>query len=150
MNPEILNLLLADDDRDDCIFFREALEELSIPTHLVTVSDGTELMRLLKLKETILPDVLFLDLNMPIKNGFDSLTEIKLDEDLNHIPVIIFSTSYDSDIAYRLHQSGAKYYIRKPPDFSDLKKIIYKSLSLIWANRDEQTPKENFLIKVEE
>ena len=67
MNSKHLNLLLADDDTDDCIFFKAALEKLSLSTHLTTVHDGEQLMRLL-LKETYeLPHVLFLDLNMPRK-----------------------------------------------------------------------------------
>ena len=67
MNSKHLNLLLADDDTDDCIFFKAALEKLSLSTSLTTVHDGEQLMRLL-LKETYeLPHVLFLDLNMPRK-----------------------------------------------------------------------------------
>ena len=70
-------ILLADDDTDDCIFFKEALDELLLPTKLMTVHDGEQLMHLLANESTELPDVLFLDLNMPRKNGFECLEEIK-------------------------------------------------------------------------
>jgi len=141
-----MNLLLADDDKDDCIFFREALEELPVATKLVTVNDGVELMEHLSKKETVLPDVLYLDLNMPRKNGMECLSEIKLDEKFKQLPVIIFSTSFNPEIADQLHESGARFYIRKPPEFGNLKKIILKSLNLIAEKRNERTTKENFLI----
>ena len=67
MKLKQLNILLADDDTDDCIFFKEALDELLLPTHLITVHDGEQLMQLLTNETTELPDVLFLDLNMPRK-----------------------------------------------------------------------------------
>ena len=74
MSLKHLNLLLADDDIDDCSFFKEVLENLPISTHLTTVHDGEQLIQLLA-KETIeLPHVLFLDLNMPRKNGFECLS----------------------------------------------------------------------------
>ena len=72
------NLLLADDDEDDCDFFKEALDELLLPTSLVTVNDGVQLMDFLSESGAEnLPDILFLDLNMPRKNGLECLTEIK-------------------------------------------------------------------------
>jgi len=85
-----LNLLLADDDWDDCALFREALEELPIAAKLNIVHDGVQLMQLLHQNERILPDVLYLDLNMPRKNGFACLAEIKHNKRLSQLPVIIF------------------------------------------------------------
>jgi CheY-like chemotaxis protein len=68
--------LLADDDTDDCIFFKEALEDLSFTTTLSTANDGVELMHFLKARLSDLPDALFLDLNMPRKAGYECLSEI--------------------------------------------------------------------------
>ena len=83
------NLLLADDDEDDRIFFNEALQELPIDTSLNTVNDGQQLMNLLTSISTTLPDIIFLDLNMPLKTGYECLKEIKLNEKLKCLPVII-------------------------------------------------------------
>ena len=94
------NLLLADDDIDDCIFFKEVLEELPVESFLTTVKDGVELMKFLNTAN--LPDVLFLDLNMPRKTGHECLSEIKKDQKLKHLPVIIFSTSFDHVVANAL------------------------------------------------
>jgi CheY-like chemotaxis protein len=143
LNP--VNLLLADDDADDCIFFKEVLEELPHTTELVTVNDGVELMRLLSGNEESLPDAIFLDLNMPRKSGFECLLEIKQNEKLKHLPVIIFSTSFNPEVVNKLRQQGAEYYIRKPADFSDLKKVISKSLDLL-TNGNSQPSPDNFVL----
>jgi CheY-like chemotaxis protein len=90
MNLKPLNILLADDDLDDCIFFKEAVGELMLSANLKVVHDGEQLMQLLISETSELPDVLFLDLNMPRKNGFECLTEIKLDPRLKQLPIIIF------------------------------------------------------------
>jgi CheY-like chemotaxis protein len=147
MNSEEIKILLADDDRDDCLFFKEALEELRLTTQLITqltmVHDGEQLMRLLK-KTAGLPHVLFLDLNMPRKNGFTCLQEIKSDDNLTHLPIIIYSTSFDKIVADRLYQNGAQYYICKPTDFSNLKKVIYMAVTLSTEKNHSQPPRENF------
>ena len=122
-----LNILLADDDADDCIFFEQALVELIIPTHLTSVHDGEQLKQLLTSEIIQLPNILFLDLNMPRKNGFECLSEIKTSEKLKQLPVIVFSTSFEQEVVNMLYQNGAQYFIRKPSEFSQFKKIIIKS-----------------------
>ncbi len=131
MSLKPLNILLADDDMDDCIFFREALDELLLTTHLTTVHDGEQLMIYLNETSRELIDVLFLDINMPRKNGFEVLEEIKQNEKLKDLPVIIFSTSYEQEVVNSLYENGAHYFIRKPSEFAQFKKIIYHTLLLI-------------------
>ena len=146
-NPVIL--LLADDDKDDCLFFKDALEELPITAQLTTVHDGEQLMKLLaeNAYDPPPPHALFLDLNMPRKNGFEVLSELKLDEKLKNLPVIIFSTSFEEDVANLLYKKGAHYYIRKPAEFSQLKKVIYQALLLATEENALQPAKENFVLK---
>ena len=133
------NLLLADDDSDDCLFFKEALEELPVDASLSTVNDGVQLMDFLSSNSGDLPDALFLDLNMPRKSGLECLTEIKVTEKLKHLPIIIFSTSLDLDVVDSLYEKGANYYIRKPGDFSALKKVIFEAITLT-NNASSQHP----------
>jgi len=149
MNIKQLNILLADDDTDDCIFFKEALDELPLSTHLTVVHDGEQLMQLLINETNELPDVLFLDLNMPRKNGFECLSEIKLSKKLNQLPVIIFSTSFEQEVVNQLCQNGAQYFVRKPSEFSQFKKIIQQSLALIAQENIPQPTRENFVITVQ-
>lgn len=148
MNTERYNLLLADDDDDDCLFFKEALDETSINAALSIVHDGVQLMDYLKTNSSNnFPDVLFLDLNMPRKNGIECLAEIKTDEKLKNLPVIIFSTSLDSEIVNNLYKNGASYYIRKPGDFSKLKKVIEIALTTASENNFRQPERAHFILQ---
>jgi CheY-like chemotaxis protein len=125
------HVLYADDDEDDCFLFEEALKQSSSPYTLTTVHNGEELMNLLNRDDCRLPDVLFLDLNMPRKNGFQCLQEIGENEKLKMLPVVILSTSYASSVAAELHLHGAKYYIRKPHEFTHIRTKICRGLSLL-------------------
>ncbi len=140
------DILLADDDMDDCMFFREALEALPFSTSSTFVNDGEELMHFLTKNLKKLPEVLFLDLNMPRKSGFQCLTEIKTNDRLDRIPVVIISTSYDRSVADALYQIGASYYIKKPIGFSQLQELISLAIGLILGKK-VRPDKENFLLQ---
>lgn len=150
MNWKHLNILLADDDFDDCIFFKEALGELIISTELTTVHDGEQLMQLLTNEKNELPHVLFLDLNMPRKTGFECLAEIKQNSKLKELPVVIFSTSFEQEVVNLLHKNGAQYFIRKPPVFLEFKEIILHALLLILDESISHSTKENFVLTVQD
>ena len=149
MNSKQLNILLADDDIDDCKFFIEALEGVPISTHLTTVGDGEQLMKYLSENSEHLPDVLFLDLNMPRKNGFECLAEIKLSDKLQALPIVVFSTSFEQQVVNLLYQNGAQHFIRKPSEFSQFKRIILKTLTLIAEKNSLQPTKEDFVITLD-
>ncbi len=125
----ILKILFADNDKDDCMLFKDAVQELSVSAEILNVYDGEQLMYALN-NATILPDILFLDLNMPRKNGFECLIEIKLLSKYDQLPIIIFSTSYEQNMVNLLYKNGASYYIRKPAEFSELKKVIHEVVKL--------------------
>lgn len=135
-----LNILLADDDKDDRFLFQKALKALPVTTNLTTVYDGVQLMKYLSENADHLPDILFLDINMPRKNGFECLLEIKESEALKDLPVVMFSTSYPRDMNYErdiinsLLEMGAYDYIRKPDDFSQLKQTISNALAIATGN----------------
>ncbi|MDQ3111007.1 MAG: response regulator [Bacteroidota bacterium] len=149
MSLERLNILLADDDPDDRLFFKEAIGGFAQSTHLTTVPDGEHLMHLLANETIELPDVLFLDLNMPRKNGFECLSEIKSSEKLKNFPVIIFSTSFEQEVVNTLYTNGAHYFIRKPSEFSQFKKIIQQTLQLIAEKNSVKPSRENFVITLQ-
>ncbi len=161
MNVKQLNILLADDDTDDCIFFKEAVVELLPSTNFTVVNDGEQLMQHLTNivgaeNFVSLPDVLFLDLNMPRKNGFECLEEIKQNKKLQKLPVIIFSTSFEQEVVNQLYHSGAHYFIRKPSEFSQFKNIIQQTITLMAKELSDtkrrnisQPTKENFVLTVQ-
>jgi CheY-like chemotaxis protein len=121
-------LLLIDDDEDDQFFFKEALESID-PTILCDVAiNGKIAFDKLKISTT-LPDLIFLDLNMPVMNGFDFLQEIKKENKLNRIPIGIFSTSNiisDRELTKTL---GARFFLTKPTDLKILRNKIQDILS---------------------
>lgn len=138
-------ILLADDDTDDCLLFSEALEGLNFPFAFNTVQNGKQLMARLLDGNTVLPDALFLDLNMPLKNGLECLADIKKEQVLEKLRVIMLSTSSDKDIVDFSYLRGAHYFIRKPSDFEQLKKIVYDVMSDLAGMDLTQPPKKNFL-----
>lgn len=146
MDKALIHLLLADDDKDDCLLFKEALDELEVPADLSIANDGEQLMRMLVQEANALPSVVFLDLNMPRKNGFECLTEIRKSDKLKILPVIIFSTSFDKEVANLLYNKGAQYYIRKPSEFSGLKKVIQEGIRLAMQKDPNPVSKEKFII----
>ncbi len=133
-NLKILNILLADDDMDDCLFFKEALEALPLTTKLTTVHDGEQLMTYLLKHTEQLPNVLFLDINMPRKNGFECLSEIKHHEKLKDLPVVMFSTSGSRENITVLFNTGADVYVRKPSNFAQLVQVIHHALPMAAEN----------------
>jgi len=142
-----IKILLADDDKDDRFFFKLALQGLELPTTLITVNDGQELIDYLGQNKTNLPDILFLDLNMPKKNGFESLNEIMLDPAFKELPVVIYSTSYDEVVAEVLYDKGASFYIRKT-DVEHLRKILQLFFSKYSANSFARPQKNEFAFSV--
>lgn len=149
MNLKKLNVLLADDDVDDCLFFEAALKEFLLIETLTAVHDGEQLMQLLMNPEKELPHVLFLDLNMPRKNGFECLSEIKTSQQLKSLPVIMFSTSFEQEVVNLLYKNGAHYFIRKPSEFSQFKKIIQQTLTLMAEGNISQPTKDNFVLTLQ-
>ncbi len=145
-----IHLLLADDDDDDRMFFKKAMDELPLECELTTVNDGQEVMDLLLNKTSPLPDLLFLDLNMPRKNGFECLSEIRQTDKLKKIPVIIFSTSQHQEVVDFLYNNGAMYYVRKPKTFDELKDLLHKTILLATKRDADSLPgKEEFVVTLE-
>lgn len=138
------SLLLADDDADDRSIFKDALDELPESGNLETVKDGEELMRYLHDTPDDLPDVLFLDLNMPRKTGAECLTEIKADDKLKKLIVIIFSTTFDPHTISALYDQGANFYMSKPVSFAALKHKIKNALSRLSSSG--HTEREDFVL----
>lgn len=147
MDPIRKSIFLADDDADDCMLFEDALREVCKSTELVMVNDGIELMSALEETVPPPPDVIFLDLNMPRKNGFECLEEIRGTAKLKDIPVVIFSTSAQEDAIHRVYEKGANYYIRKPGSFPLLKTAIQLVLGMDWSTSKPTSHRDNFFFQ---
>lgn len=139
-------ILLADDDADDRMLFEEALKEVDDTTQLTTAVDGENLMEILEKEHPKNPLVIFLDLNMPKKNGFECLKEIKQTDKLKDIPVIVYSTSCQEESIDKMYEYGASYYICKPNNFKKLKSSIEHIFSVGLNKLFSQPAKKDFVI----
>jgi CheY-like chemotaxis protein len=117
------NLLLIDDDEDDQEIFLTAVEQVAASINCMALCNGRDALKKLTAKE-ISPDVIFLDLNMPVMNGQQFLFEIKNIEDLKDIPVIIFSTSAHQPTIFLTKTLGAEDFITKPNSYDELTRIL--------------------------
>jgi CheY-like chemotaxis protein len=144
--PQPKNIFLADDDADDCILFEDALREICKLSQLTTANDGIQLMNLLHL-ENVPPDVIFLDLNMPRKNGFECLAEIREKPHLKNIPIVIFSTTAQPEAVNNVYENGANCFVCKPSTFQQLKKTIQHVLSIDWPLEHTPLSKEEFVFQ---
>jgi CheY-like chemotaxis protein len=124
-------ILYADDDADDRMLMKDALEESRLANELHFVVDGEDLMDYLhrrgsysSLKETPLPGLILLDLNMPRKDGREALKEIKADPELRRIPVVVLTTSKAEEDIYRTYDLGVNSFITKPVTFESLVELV--------------------------
>lgn len=148
MNKDYIHIILADDDEDDRMLFKDAFEELKINTKVNMFNDGVELMDYLNSPDAILPNVLFLDLNMPKKNGIECLHEIKENNRFNDIAIAIFSTSSSEEHIEETFVHGANIYIKKPSDFITLKKVLGDVVTINWQYHTSGLNKDNFLLRL--
>jgi CheY-like chemotaxis protein len=148
MQEDYINIILADDDADDRMFFTDAFEELKITTKVKTFNDGVELMDYLHTDDAVFPNVLFLDLNMPRKSGLECLTEIKQSDKFNDMAIAIYSTSASEEDIEKTFVMGANIYIKKPNDFKTLKKVLQEVITINWQYHTNGLNKDNFLLRL--
>ena len=146
MENGLIKILLADDDEDDRLFFRDAFEEIKVKTRVTLVNDGVELMNHLNENGNPLPHILFLDLNMPRKSGIECLQEIRQNEHLKDIPIAIYSTSSSEEDIEDTFVKGANVYIKKPNNFDTLKKILEEVITLNWQYQTSGLNRDIFLL----
>ncbi|MDA6072782.1 response regulator [Flavobacterium sp. AC] len=144
-----IRILLTDDDEDDRDFFAEALADLQLKNPIEFCKNGVELLDRLYDANLVIPDIIFLDLNMPILSGFETLQQIKEDIKFKNIPLIaIYSTSAAEDGVKNTFELGANAYVVKPLVFSDLKKVLIKVIETDWKEKLQDLRIESFVITV--
>jgi len=116
-----IDVLLVEDDPGDTLMIREAFADNKVRNSLACVTDGVEAMRFLRREgeyaDAPRPDLVLLDLNLPRKDGREVLAEIKNDEELRSIPVVVLTTSQAEEDVLRSYQLHANAYVTKPVDF---------------------------------
>jgi CheY-like chemotaxis protein len=124
------SIIVADDDIDDRLFLEDVLREVAPTKSVSSVKDGQELLSLFT---HFVPDLLFLDLEMPRKNGLECLKEMRNNPVTQDLPVVVFSSTnreYNIDVAYEM---GAHLFFSKPSSYEDLKQAVQAILALDWS-----------------
>ncbi|MDF4203825.1 response regulator [Maribacter sp. SA7] len=147
MSKTVLNVFLADDDSDDRTFFSDALREIPIQTKITEFNNGVDLMAGLLSNDIEKPDVIFLDLKMPMMDGFECLADIRDLEKYADTPVIIYSTSYHPKEITRLDEMGASLYLQKPSSYNQLKTLLHKCLRYV-DNSEHNKLEREFVISI--
>jgi CheY-like chemotaxis protein len=130
--PDKLFILSADDDADDQDLIEDALKQTMFPHFFTRVPDGERLLALLNEQSTEgkFPDLIFLDLNMPIKSGREAIRQLKSESSVYRgIPVVILTTSSSQEDIHYCMSNGANGYLVKPNTFSELIAIIEKTIA---------------------
>ena len=143
-----INILLADDDEDDRSFFNDAIKELKMNNNLTIFNDGEELMDYMNNPDSVIPHILFLDLNMPCKTGHDCLKEIRANPKFKDLSIAIYSTSSSEKDIEDTFIGGANVYIKKPNDFNKLKKVIKDVVNMNWQYHTSGLNKETFFFSI--
>ncbi len=148
-NVNDILILMADDDRDDIMLTQKALKKRGLLNTLIAVNDGEDLLDYLlhrgkySDKEAYpLPGIILLDLNMPKKDGRETLREIKSHDTLKSIPVVIFTTSKAEEDVFRSYALGVNSFITKPVKFEDLVKVV-TSIGGYWFKIVQLPPKQH-------
>jgi two-component system response regulator len=139
-------ILLVEDNPGDVRLMREALQQSKNRAHhLNVVNDGEEAMVFLRQRSRdaneLCLDLILLDLNLPLKNGYEVLTELKQDPQLRHIPVVILTTSNSSEDILRTYNLGADFYLVKPANLEQFEGLV-KSIEELWLTKLEGSRKE--------
>ncbi|MBC7000731.1 response regulator [Cytophaga sp. FL35] len=143
------SVFYIEDDEDDMLIFEDAL--LSIPEYneqsvkLYICENGYNFLKFIE-KDEAENKIVFLDINMPAKSGFDYLRELRTDQNLKNLPVVTYSTSYDRNFINKSRELGANYYAIKPSKFGDLTKLISKAIRIDFDR--ETAPPNDFIFNL--
>ena len=134
----IKTIFLADDNTEDCLGFEKAIVDIDVHLKLTTVTNGEELLRLLS---NYIPDLLFLDLEMPYKNGFQCLQIIRENKNYERLPIVVFSATNRTNNIQVAYGFGANLFFIKPKDYSELVYSLKNILEMDWTDPTAITEK---------
>lgn len=133
-------VLLVEDDEDDQLFFQEALQKVAPQAKCTIARDGQSALEMLQAKQ-IVPDCIFMDINMPGMGGLECLIHLKRDKHLRHIPVIILSTSNDESAQRHVNTLRAEAYFTKPATLRELQQLISRCIQKFIPAQNVNHPK---------
>jgi DNA-binding response OmpR family regulator len=145
---DTVHIILTDDDSDEFELFKDAFHSLNVKHKLDYFRNGRELMDFLNAPDNPVPDILFLDLNMPVMSGIECLHEIRADKRFKSMPIAIYSTSSSEKDQHDTFMGGANIYIRKPDSFEEMKRIIRHVLKVSWQFHTSSLNMDTFILSI--
>ncbi|SHL85405.1 CheY chemotaxis protein or a CheY-like REC (receiver) domain [Chryseobacterium carnipullorum] len=148
MNKEYLNVIAADNDEGNIIFFKNIFKDLRIGVKSQCFSSGEDLMEYLTSEGTIIPEVVFIKYDIPGKNSMECLDEIKTDSRLSNIIIVIYSDQISESEIEEIFVNGGNIVMRKPDTYDGLKKSLTEIITINWQYHTSGLNKDNFIMKV--
>lgn len=142
-----MRILLIEDDIDDYMFFRDALSETGINAELKIATRCNNIMEVIGNSKDRLPSIIFLDLHMPMVSGNECLKTIRSTAFLDHVPIVIYSTSASSFDIDDTFDGGANLYFTKPSSYQLLVTALKNILRTDWQNFSKEKSRSNFVYK---
>jgi CheY-like chemotaxis protein len=140
---EITRVLFAEDDDDDFEMFKDVITDLGLKVVVSRAENGDMLLRILR--ENI-PDMLFLDIRMPCKDGKDCLLKIRTNPKFDHLPIIVYSSINNPETIEFCFRQGTNMYVLKPSSFSELKEVVQRIFSVDWKRVRYYPNLSNFVL----
>jgi response regulator RpfG family c-di-GMP phosphodiesterase len=148
MNKEFLNVIVADNDENTLIFFKNILKELKISIKVQCFSNGKSLMEYLKNDDAVVPEIAFIKYKIPGKGSMECLDEIHSDIKFSNMVIVIYSEPIPENEIEDIFVKGANVFMKKPESFETLKKVLTEVITINWQYYTSGLNKENFILKV--
>ncbi len=148
MNKEFLNVIVADNDENTLIFFKNILKELKISIKVQCFNNGKSLMEYLKNDDAVVPEIVFIKYKIPGKDSMECLDEFHSDIKFSNMVMVIYSEPIPESEIEDIFVKGAHVFMKKPESFETLKKVLTEVITINWQYYTSGLNKENFILKV--
>ncbi|UHO37558.1 response regulator [Chryseobacterium capnotolerans] len=148
MNKEFLNVIVADNDENTLIFFKNIFKELKISIKVQCFSSGKNLMEYLTNNDAVIPEIVFINYNISGKDCMECIDELKTNPKFNNMVTAIYSEEISENEIEETFVKGNNICIRKPSDFGTLKKVLTEVITINWQYHTSGLNKDNFILKI--
>lgn len=148
MNKEFLNVIVADNDENTLIFFKNIFKELKISIKVQCFSSGKNLMEYLTNNDAVIPEIVFINYTISGKDCMECIDELKTNPKFNNMVTAIYSEEISENEIEETFVKGNNICIRKPSDFGTLKKVLTEVITINWQYHTSGLNKDNFILKI--
>ncbi|WET48876.1 response regulator [Chryseobacterium indologenes] len=148
MNKEFLNVIVADNDENTLIFFKNIFKELKISIKVQCFTNGKDMMEYLNNIDAVVPEIVFIKYTIPGKESMECIDEIKANPKFSNMVTAIYAEEISESEIEETFVNGNNIFMRKPSDFETLKKVLTEVITINWQYHTSGLNKDNFILKV--